>query len=181
MYALSLNNHLLSIQENIYGCHLAMKEFQMSSLHSSSLLQPTHVVTCFLQRTDEESIRILIVQRSQRVGSYHGHWAGISGFVEPNVPPSEQAFVEIGEETGLQRDQVQMLRLGTVVEHIDEALGRHFYIHPFLFAVATPEQIHTDWEAVDMRWIEPDELANYETVPRLQEAYASAIHGERVS
>jgi 8-oxo-dGTP diphosphatase len=158
-----------------------MKEFQMSSSSSSSSLRPTHVVSSFLQRTDEGSTRILIVQRSQRVGSYHAHWAGISGFVEPNVTPDEQAFVEIGEETGLQRAHVQMLRRGTVVEHIDEALGRHFYIHPFLFAVATPDQIHTDWEAVDMRWIEPNELANYETVPKLQEAYNSAVHGEPVS
>lgn len=153
----------------------------MSSSHSSSSLQPTHVVTCFLQRTDEGDTRILIVQRSQRVGSYHAHWAGISGFVEPNVSPDEQALVEIGEETGLQRDQVQMLRRGKVVEHIDEALGRHFYIHPFLFAVTTPEQIHTDWEAVDMRWIVPTELANYPTVPRLQEAYTSAVQGELVN
>lgn len=153
----------------------------MSSSHSSFSLQPTHVVTCFLQRMDEGSTRILIVQRSQRVGSYHAHWAGISGFVEPNVTPDEQALVEIGEETGLQRDQVQMLRRGVVVEHSDEALGRHFYIHPFLFAVATPDQIHTDWEAVDMRWIAPDELGHYETVPRLQEAYTSAVHGELVN
>ena len=153
----------------------------MSSSHSSSSLQPTHVVTCFLQRMDEGDTRILIVQRSQRVGSYHAHWAGISGFVEPNVSPDEQALVEIGEETGLQRDQVQMLRRGKVVEHIDEALGRHFYIHPFLFAVSTPEQIHTDWEAVDMRWIEPTELTNYSTVPRLQEAYTSAVQGELVN
>lgn len=153
----------------------------MSSLHSSSSLRPTHVVTCFLQRSDEESTRILIVQRSQRVGSYHAHWAGISGFVEKDVTPDEQAFVEISEETGLQRDQVRMLRRGTVVEHIDEELGRHFYIHPFLFAVSTPDQIHTDWEAVDMRWIAPDELANYETVPKLQEVYTSAVHGEHVS
>ena len=152
----------------------------MSSLHLSSSLRPTHVVTCFLQRSDEESPRILIVQRSQRVGSYHAHWAGISGFVEKDVTPDEQAFVEIGEETGLQRDQVRMLRRGTAVEHIDEELGRHFYIHPFLFAVTTPDQIYTDWEAADMRWIIPDELANYETVPKLQEVYTSAVHGEHI-
>lgn len=153
----------------------------MSSPQLPANLRPTHVVTCFLQRTDEGAPRILLVQRSQRVGSYHERWAGISGFVEPHVTPDEQAFVEIGEETGLQRDQVQLLTRGKVVEHIDEALGRHFYIHPFLFTVLTPEQIHTDWEAVAMRWIKPDEMAGYETVPKLKEVYESALHGERVS
>ena len=144
-------------------------------------LRPTHVVTCFLMRSDTTEPRILIVQRSQRVGSYHGQWAGISGFVEIDTTPDEQAYTEIREETGLQREQVRMLRRGAVVEHIDAALKRHFYIHPFLFQVLAPEAIHTDWEANEMRWIAPLELSNYETVPKLPEVYASAINGEEVS
>src|SRR5438874_13470720 len=106
-------------------------------------LRPTHVVTSFLMRSDTGEPRILIVRRSQRVGSYHGQWAGVSGFVEPGVTPEDQAFTEISEETGLQRDQVRLLRRGTVVEHVDEALGHHFYIHPFLFEVLTPETVQT--------------------------------------
>lgn len=147
---------------------------------TTPVLRPTHVVTCFLQRNDGSEPRILIVQRSQRVGSYHAHWAGISGFVEPGVTPDEQAYTEIREETSLQRDQVRMVKRGQVVEHIDEALGRHFYIHPFLFFVLAPERIQTDWEAVDMRWIDPSTLRDYETVPKLPEVYDSAIHGEGV-
>lgn len=148
---------------------------------STQPLRPTHVVTSFLQRTDGKNGRILIVQRSQRVGSYHAHWAGISGFVEPGVPPDEQAYTEIREETGLQRDQVHMLRRGAVVEEVDEQLGRHFYVHPYLFDALTPDAIKTDWEATDMRWIDPSELSQYETVPKLLEAYQSALHGEQVS
>ncbi len=143
-------------------------------------LRPTHVVTCFLQRSDEKNVRVLIVQRSQRVGSYNARWGGISGFVEPNVTPDEQAYTEMREETGLQREQVRMLRRGTVVEHQDAALQRHFYVHPFLFEVLTPEAIQTDWEAVALRWITPDEIQGYETVPKLWEAYQSALQGEEV-
>ncbi len=140
-------------------------------------LRPTHVVTCFLQRDDGPSPRILLVQRSQRVGSYHASWAGISGFVEPTVTPDEQAYTEIREETGLQGEQVRMLRRGAVVEHRDQALERHFYVHPFLFAVLAPDDIRLDWEATDMRWIEPAELSTYQTVPKLSEAYVAGLHG----
>ncbi|GAC1359619.1 MAG: hypothetical protein NVSMB44_09740 [Ktedonobacteraceae bacterium] len=147
------------------------------STEDSSQLRPTHVVTCFLFREDQKDPRILIVQRSKRVGSYNGRWAGISGFVEPGVSPDEQAYIEIREETSLQRDQVRMLRRGAVVEYSDAALNRHFYIHPFLFEVFQPEQIKTDWEAVAMRWIDPAELSNYDTVPQLAEVYAAALHG----
>ncbi len=141
-------------------------------------LRPTSVVTCFLMRFDTKESRILIVQRSSRVGSYHGQWAGVSGFLEPDTTPTEQAYTEIREETQLQQNQVRLLRIGAVVEHSDPALGRHFYIHPFLFEVLDPEAIRTDWEATAMRWIAPSELSNYDTVPKLAEVYDSAIHGE---
>src|SRR5438067_2585494 len=95
-------------------------------------LRPTPVVTCFLMRLDSSEPRILIVQRSDRVGSYHEQWAGISGFIEEGVTPDEQAYTEIREETGLQREQVRMLKRGAVVEYEDAALGRHWYIHPLL-------------------------------------------------
>lgn len=143
-------------------------------------IRPTHVVTCILRRTDRGEPQILLVQRSQKVGSYHAHWAGVSGFVEAGVTPDEQAYTEIREETSLQRKQVRMLRRGSVVEYVDRELRRHWYIHPFLFDVLTPDAIQTDWEAVNMRWIEPAMLDNYETVPRLQEVYDSAMHGEVV-
>jgi 8-oxo-dGTP diphosphatase len=149
-------------------------------LSTQESLRPTHVVTCFLERADEQTPRILIVRRSQRVGSYHGSWAGISGFVEPHVTPDEQAYVEISEETALLPEQVRMLKRGKVVEHRDAELGRHFYIHPFLFRVLTPEHIKIDWEASEMRWIQPAELLQYETVPKLAEAFAAAISGEIV-
>ena len=142
--------------------------------------RPTHVVTSFLQRTDGAEPRILVVRRSQQVGSYHGRWAGISGFVEPGVTPDEQAYTEIREETGLQREQVRMLKRGAIVEHVDEALGRHFYVHPFLFTVLTPNAIRTDWEATELRWIDPSELSSFETVPQLQAAYDAAVNGARV-
>ena len=144
-------------------------------------MSPTHVVTSFLMRLDTGTPRILIVQRSSRVGSYHGQWAGISGFVEAGITPDEQAYTEIREETGLQSEQVRMLRRGAVVKHLDPALGRHWYIHPFLFQVLTPESIRTDWEANEMRWILPSELVNYKTVPKLLEVYASALQGEEVT
>ena len=143
-------------------------------------LRPTPVVTCFLMRLDAPDPRLLIVQRSNRVGSYHARWAGISGFIEQEVTPDEQAYTEIREETGLQREQVRMMRRGAVVEYKDAAIGRHWYIHPFLFEILAPDAVHLDWEANQMRWITPAELQNYETVPMLSEAFASAVNGEAV-
>ena len=81
-----------------------------SGTNSQPQLRQTHVVSCFLLRTDMDQPRLLIVQRSQRVGSYNDRWAGISGFLETGVAPDEQAYTEIREETGLQGKQIRMLR-----------------------------------------------------------------------
>ncbi len=146
-----------------------------------SSIQKTPVVTCFLMRTDGAESRILLARRSQRVGSYNARWAGISGFIETGVTPDEQAFTEIREETGLQREQVRMLRRGAVIEHVDVSLGRHWLIHPYLFEALAPDAIQHDWEATEMRWIAPSELASFETVPKLAEAYDSAVNGEVIA
>src|SRR5579859_960614 len=103
----------------------------MATQNSTKALRETHVVTCIIFRKHPTKECMLLVQRSQNVGSYHGQWAGISGFVEAGVTAEEQAYTEIREETQLQREQVRLLKRGQVVEYIDEALGRHFYIHPF--------------------------------------------------
>jgi 8-oxo-dGTP diphosphatase len=146
-----------------------------------SSIQKTPVVTCFLRRTDGAEARILLARRSQRVGSYNARWAGISGFIEAGVTPDEQVFTEIREETGLQQEQVRMLRRGAVIEHLDVSLGRHWLIHPYLFETLAPDAIQHDWEATEMRWIAPSELPNFETVPKLAEAYDSAMNGEIIS
>lgn len=154
---------------------------QQQSGSSQSSLRPTHVVTCFLLRFDGSEPRLLIVRRSQHVGSYHGRWAGVSGFIEKDTTPEQQASTEIREETGLLGEQIRMLRRGTVVEYEDTEIGRHWYIHPFLFEVIAPDAIRLDWEATEMRWIRPSELKSYETVPRLVEAHTSAANGEQVA
>ena len=143
-------------------------------------LRETHVVSCFLLRKDMHPPHLLIVQRSQRVGSYNARWAGISGFLEAGVTPEEQAFTEIREETGLQGEQVRMLKRGKVVEYEDASIGRHWYIHPFLFEVSAPDAVALDWEAVEMRWIVPSDIHTFQTVPKLEEAYQSAASGEEV-
>ncbi|HLX57808.1 MAG TPA: NUDIX domain-containing protein [Ktedonobacteraceae bacterium] len=154
---------------------------QRPSWQPGEALRETPVVTCFLMRADGAASHLLLVRRSQRVGSYNARWAGVSGFIEPGVTPDEQAFTEIHEEIGLQREQVRMLRRGTVIEHVDASIGRHWYIHPYLFEALNPDAIQLDWEATEMLWITPQELSNFETVPKLAEAYESAINGEVIS
>jgi len=133
---------------------------------------PTHVVTCFLLRHTAGGDEILLVRRSQRVRTYRGAWAGVSGYLEPGVTPLDQAYTEISEEVALDRAAVHLLRVGEPVSFHDDELAQSWVVHPFLFALAPDTEPRTDWEATEHRWVHPREIGQFQTVPRLAEALA---------
>lgn len=130
-------------------------------------MKETHVVTCFLENKD----KILLLCRSGQVGSYTQKWAGISGYIEPGQSPLEQALQEISEETRLSKGEVKLLKEGVPLEVIDEILGKIWVVHPFRFQVDTPEKIQIDWEHSECRWIEPEDIKSFNTVPGLYSAW----------
>lgn len=138
---------------------------------------PTHVVTCFLLRTDRGRDEVLLVRRSERVRTYRGAWAGVSGYVEPGVTPLEQAYTELAEEVGLGRDAARLVRAGEPLAFRDEAIDLSWVVHPFLFALAQPGAIRLDWEATERRWVAPAEVRGLQTVPRLAEALERVYGG----
>ena len=130
------------------------------------MLSEKRVVTCFLESDGE----ILIMRRSEQVGTYQGRWAGVSGYIETTA--NEQALVEIREETGLSREDIKLINRGKALSIKDEKLGIKWVVHPFLFRIKARSKIRIDWEHKESRWIKPDEIANYQTVPKLKETLA---------
>jgi len=131
-------------------------------------MRQANVVTCFLLRRSGDGDEILLLQRSQQVGTYRGRWAGVSGYIE-ETDALTQAYTEIEEETGLTREGVQLLRTGDPLEVVDAEADRRWIVHPFLFEVEEPDRIRTDWEHTETRWIRPEDILRYETVPQLAE------------
>ena len=134
-------------------------------------MTPRPVVTCFL-RTDGE---ILLLCRSDAVGSYPGRWGGVAGHVaadgdDPTTPdrnPETAARAEIAEETGLER-AVTLVRQGdpfTVQDGPDQWL-----VHPFLFDCDS-RAVRTNAETAETAWVQPPEILRRETVPGLWLSY----------
>lgn len=134
-------------------------------------VEAVEVVTAFLERGDG---RILLLRRSERVGSFQGRWAGVSGFLAGAVP-REQALREIEEECGLRPEVVHPVRQGVPV--YARHGGRVFVVHPFRFRT-DDERIRLDWEHTEFRWIRPEELGEFDTVPKLDRAWASVSSSE---
>lgn len=121
------------------------------------------VVTAFLMHKGQ----VFLIRRSERVGSYRGYWAGISGYIEQF--PIVQARTEIAEEAGLGPDDIRLRGIGVPVGVDDPEHGRKWMVFPFLFETDHPEKIRTDWESVENRWVTPSDVKNYKTVPGLMD------------
>ncbi|MGO8951518.1 MAG: NUDIX domain-containing protein [Ktedonobacterales bacterium] len=134
----------------------------------------TSVVTSFLlrHRAAPGGDEILLVRRSERVRTYQGSWAGISGYLEAGVTPLEQAYTELREELGLDRTTLHLNRAGPPLPVEDETQNLRWLVFPFLFTLNDPQVLTLDWEALEMRWVSPSDLATYTTVPKLLEALA---------
>ena len=128
------------------------------------------VVTVFLTHRS----KILVLKRSREVGTYKGHWAGVSGYVE-SEDPLKQAYTEMAEEVGLRKRDVTLVKAGKPLEIVDDAQDRAWRVHPFLFAVHEPDKIRLDWENIAMRWILPEEIDQLKTVPALKETLDRVI------
>jgi 8-oxo-dGTP diphosphatase len=128
------------------------------------------VVTVFLTRHD----KVLVLKRSSKVGTYRGHWAGVSGYLE-SEDPLKQAYSEMAEEVGLSKQDVTLVKAGNPLEIVDDAQNRAWRVHPFLFAVHEPDKIRLDWENIEMRWILPAEIVELHTVPALKETLDRVI------
>ena len=124
-----------------------------------------NVITVFL----EHDKKILILKRSQKVKTMKAKWAGISGYIE-HEEPVMRALMEIEEETGLNNNNVRLINIGEPLEAIEANDPEIIWIvHPYLFSSNT-DQIRIDWKHDEYRWINPKEIKNYETVPRLGDA-----------
>lgn len=128
-------------------------------------MDETDVVTVFLRHESD----VLLLCRSEAVGSYAGRWGGVAGRAEGE--PDRAARDEIAEETGLDPDgDVTFVRAGAAFPVEDAALDTRWIVHPFLFDAQTRE-IRPNEETETIEWVPPTEILRRETVPELWTSY----------
>ena len=127
-------------------------------------MRSTKIVTSFIK--DNE--KLLILKRSDKVKSMKGLWAGISGIIEKNEEPLKRAKIEIFEEVGITEDKITLVRSVEEMRINSPQYENHEWeIFPFLFEAKNPI-IKLNWENSEFKWINKEELENYDTVPSLQ-------------
>ena len=127
-------------------------------------MRSTKIVTSFIRDND----KLLILKRSDKVKSMKGLWAGISGIIENNEEPLQRAKIEIFEEVGITEDKITLTKSTKEMRVNSPQYKNHEWeIFPFLFEAKNPT-VKLNWENSDFKWINIEDLKNYETVPSLQ-------------
>ena len=127
-------------------------------------MHTTKIVTSFIK----DNKKILILKRSEKVKSMKGLWAGISGIIEKDEMPLERAKIEIFEEVGILENAIRLIKSTKEIRINSPQYKNHEWeIFPFLFESKKPN-VKLNWENSEFRWIEIEELKNYETVPSLE-------------
>jgi 8-oxo-dGTP pyrophosphatase MutT (NUDIX family) len=104
-----------------------------------------------------------------------GLWAGISGIIEREELPLARAKIEIFEELGIKDTQIALLKEGEEMRIKSPQYENHEWaIFPFLFSVENPK-IKLNWENSDYKWIDADEISNFETVPSLEKVLLNLL------
>jgi len=134
-------------------------------------MRSTKIVTSFIKNDN----KLLILKRSNKVKSMKGLWSGISGIIEKNEKPLDRAKIEIFEEVGITENKITLVK--SIKEmHVESPQyeNHKWTIFPFLFQ--TKEiKINLNWENSDFKWIEVNQLKNYQTVPSLQKVLINLL------
>ncbi len=128
------------------------------------MMKAEKVVTSFLHSDG----KILILKRSKKVKAHQLMWAGISGYLEKNETPINRAIKEITEETGLSKEDIELVKISEPIGIPDHNIDILWIVYPHLFKTSIKE-INIDWEHTEYKWIKPETLSNYTIVPALYE------------
>ncbi len=131
----------------------------------------TKIVTSFIKNDNN----ILILKRSNKVKSMKGLWAGVSGIIENDEEPLVRAKIEIFEEVGIEEEQLKLLKSPEQIRVESPQYRNHKWeIFPFLFETKNTE-IKLNWENSEFKWVEVNQLKEFETVPNLEEILFSLL------
>ncbi len=121
------------------------------------------VLTCFVKYKDE----ILLLKRSNKVRVYQGLWNVVAGYIDELCPVEHKAFTELEEELGITKNIVKQIKHSKPYKFYDQGTHKTWIVFPLLAILKEKPVIQLDWEHIEYKWIKPDEISKYKTVPKL--------------
>ncbi|MFH1408930.1 MAG: NUDIX domain-containing protein [Nanoarchaeota archaeon] len=125
------------------------------------------VIIVFVQFQDQ----ILLLKRSEKVGSYRGKWSAVAGYLDSLGALKDKVHEELREELNLKEELIASMTFGTPYRFLDKTLGCTWLIHPVIVDLKERPVITLDWEHTEYAWITPEDIEQYDAVPNLKRSW----------
>lgn len=128
--------------------------------HSSEVAP---VITVFV----EHGGRVLLMKRSDKVRTYKGKWNTVAGYLDTLEPLRDKINEELREEIGIRPQDVESIKLGEKYTFTDKEIGLTWITYPLLVSLKRKPDIKLEEEHTEHRWIKPEEIKNFDIVPKI--------------
>lgn len=134
--------------------------------YSNAGLAP--VITIFVRHGE----KILLIKRSKKVHTYKEKWSTVTGYIDEIKPIEELVFSELRKEVAIWDEDIRSVHMGGIFEFTD---GKHRWVVCTAIVDINTDRVHLDWEHTEHKWISPEELITFDTVPMLRTSYEHAL------
>ena len=109
------------------------------------------------------------------MGTYKGLWNSIAGYIDEFVPIKEKVLEELHEELNISEKDIAEIIGGEAYEFYDKDINKTWIICPYLVKLDIPIKVKLDWEHTEYKWIEPEEIKNFDVVPNFIKSLSFAM------
>ena len=128
------------------------------------------VISIFIRCKNE----ILILKRSDKVGSFRGKRNTVSGYMDEPKSIIEKAFEEIKEELGISPEFIYSIKIGKKYKTKMSGIKKTWIVHPVVVELKEKPDLKLDWEHTEFRWIKPQQIKDFDVVDKLEKAFKNA-------
>ena len=118
-------------------------------------------ISCFVVCND----KVLLIQRSDKVGDFHFHWGPVTGYLDSFDDPVSKALEELQEEIGLSSDIISDISSVDPVILNNDSFTKKWVIYPVVVSVDNIPKISLNWESTDHRWVSLDDVSEFNLLP----------------
>ncbi|MCX6822563.1 MAG: NUDIX domain-containing protein [candidate division SR1 bacterium] len=118
--------------------------------------------------------KLLLFKRSDKVAAFRGKRNCIGGYIDEEKTAEQKVAEEIYEELGITTEGIASIHKGKIHIMVDPETGRSRINYPVIVTLKQEPTITLDRENTEYKWINPEEINSFDTLPELDKSYEYA-------